>query len=337
MTRNPASEQCVTHIPFLIPPRRNTAAGAARRVGFELEFTGLSLEQTTAIVARVLDGQPTQRSLAHSTVATPELGAFQVELDWAYLKERAAEARVSGEGTEWVAFLRQAAEWVVPLEVVCPPVSLDRLAVLDALVEALRESGARGTDDSPLAAYGVHVNAEAASLEVDEVQRVVCAFGLLQWWLVDRHAVDLARRISPYIDLYPEAYVARLADDGPDTLDDLFDSYLEHNATRNRALDLLPLLAEIDEGRVRARVDDPRIKPRPAFHYRLPNCSVERDDWSLAQAWNLWVVVERVADSDADLRALSSAFRDAHRPLLGVSRAGWVEHVEDWLCGRGWA
>ena len=114
-------------------------------------------------------------------------------------------------------------------------------------------------------------------------------------------------------------------------------AYLEHNATRNRALDLLPLLAEMDEARVRARVNDPLIKPRPAYHYRLPNCSIERTTWSLAEAWNLWVVVEQVAESGAELDELGRHFRDAHRPLLGVSRSGWVEHVEGWLWRRGWA
>ena len=56
----------------------------------------------------------------------------------------------------------------------------------------------------------MHVNAEAPSLEPADVLAVVRAFGLLQWWLVDRHEVDLSRRMSPYIDLYPEAYVLLL-------------------------------------------------------------------------------------------------------------------------------
>jgi hypothetical protein len=43
----------------------------------------------------------------------------------------------------------------------------------------------------------------------------------------------------------------------------------------------LPLLAEIDSDRVRRFVNDPRIKARPAFHYRLANCHIERADWSV--------------------------------------------------------
>ena len=306
-------------------------------MGFELEFTGLTLEQTTDIVARVTAWRSEIRSEVESTVRSDGLGDFQVELDWAWLKERAAQAQVAGEGREWVSFLRQATEWVVPMEIVCPPIALDDLGVLDELVAALRAAGGRGTEDSPLAAYGVHVNAEAPSLEPADVLAVVRAFGLMQWWLVDRHRVDLSRRISPYIDLYPEAYVLDLAGDAGETVDVLFDGYLEHNPTRNRALDLLPLLADIDEPRVRAQVDDPRIKARPAYHYRLPNCLLERAEWTLGDAWNPWVVVERVADDRAELDSMARAFRAGHRPLLGVSRARWVETLEDWLCRLGWA
>jgi hypothetical protein len=314
-----------------------TSGGDLRRVGFELEFTGLTLERTAAVVAAALGGKARLDSAAQATVEGRELGEFRIELDWAYLKERAAEAQRAGEGQEWVSFLRQAAEWVVPMEIVCPPVAIDRLEALDAMIGALRGEGARGTDDSPLAAYGVHVNAEAPDLEPAAVLRVVRAFGLLQWWLVDRHAVDLTRRISPYIDLYPEAYVAALVQDGGETRDALFDGYLSFNATRNRALDLLPLLACIDEPRVRARVDDPRIKARPAFHYRLPDCHVERPGWTLAEAWNLWVVVERVAGDEAALGALGQAFEEQRWPLLGVGRGAWVDHVAEWLWRRGWA
>ncbi len=314
-----------------------TDDGAPRRVGIELEFTGLTLEQVTATVSAVAGGEVEFDSAAQSTIETGAYGAFRVELDWAWLKERAAESEIEGEGSEWVEFLRRAAELVVPVEVVCPPIELAQLGIVDDLIAALRERGARGTDDSPLAAYGVHVNAEASSLEPASVLSIVRAFGLLQWWLVDHHEVDLSRRISPYIDLYPESYVAELAECEDDSRDVLFDGYLESNATRNRALDLLPLLAEIDESRVRARVDDPRINPRPAYHYRMPNCSIEREGWSAAHAWNPWVVVERVADARADLAALSAEFVEQRRPLLGINRARWVEHMDDWLCRRGWA
>lgn len=47
-------------------------------------------------------------------------------------------------------------------------------------------------------------------------------------------------------------------------------------------------------------IDDPRIKPRPALHYRLPNCEVDVDGWGVHGAWTHWLAVERIA---ADARA----------------------------------
>jgi hypothetical protein len=117
-------------------------------------------------------------------------------------------------------------------------------------------------------------------------------------------------------------------------MDEIFSDYLAHNASRNRALDLLPLLAEIDEERVRGTVDDPRIKARPAFHYRLPNCQIERPDWSLSASWNTWLVVEQLACRPDDLHELGAAFLDAERLILGVNRSKWVGFIDQWLKDR---
>jgi hypothetical protein len=94
---------------------------------------------------------------------------------------------------------------------------------------------------------------------------------------------------------------------------------------------MLPMLAEIDEDRVRNTVDDPKIKARPTFHYRLPNCHIERPGWSLAGAWNTWCIVEYLANRKDDLDALADAFMDADRLILGVSRKRWVEYIDQWL------
>ena len=148
------------------------------------------------------------------------------------------------------------------------------------------------------------------------------------------HDVDTARKISPYIDLYAETYLKKVLSRSAPSIDDIFSDYLEYNASRNRALDLLPLLAHIDEPRVRRAVDDPKIKPRPTFHYRLPNCHIEKADWSLASSWNKWWVVEELAHRSSDLESLKRAFFEADRPILGVSRGDWVEHIDRWLKDR---
>jgi hypothetical protein len=206
---------------------------------------------------------------------------------------------------------------------------------LDTTASALRAS--LGTEDSLIAAYGVHVNPEISALDAATLYPVIRAFCLLQWWLVDRHDVDATRKLSPYIDLYPAAYVKQvLTSEGAD-LTAIVDGYLEHNATRNRALDLLPLLSLIDERTVRKTVDDPRIKSRPTFHYRMADCHIEREDWSLTESWNTWCVVEKLADRGDDLDALAREFLDADRLLRGVNRGRWVEFVGQWLEDRGLA
>ncbi len=320
---------------FALPPSPRNDAGDYRRVGFELEFSGVTMEQAVAALVESLGAQSREQSVAETLLEVEDLGEFNVELDWAYLKRKAAESGDDKSDEEWLELLSQAAALLVPVEVVCPPIPLDRLDALLPMIDALRDAGAVGTDESLIAAYGVHINTEIPRLDGDTIFAYLRAFALLQWWLVDAHEVDPARRLSPYIDLYPEAYLVQILERDAASLDDIFDDYFEHNATRNRALDLLPMLAEIDSERVREAVDDPRIKPRPAFHYRLPDCHIEKDDWSLSEAWHSWLEVERLAHDRDALDRLASEFLAARRPVIGVKRRDWVEAIEQWRKDRG--
>jgi hypothetical protein len=205
------------------------------------------------------------------------------------------------------------------------------------MLDALRQAGAVGTEESLLAAYGLHINVEMPRLDAPTLSAYLLAFSLLQWWLVEAHDVDVARRASPYVDLYPEAYIRLLCTRPAADMSLIFEDYLEHNPSRNRALDMLPLLAHIDEERVRRTVSDMKVRARPALHYRLPDCLIDHPGWSLSEAWNVWCVVERLATSQRDMRELSQAFLAAERPILGVSRGDWVEFVDRWLADRALA
>ena len=322
---------------FKRPPVTDKEDGAPRQVGFELEFTGLSLEQTAAAVQQALGGELSRTSASERVLRVDGLGKFNIELDWDFLKRQSRKAEDAQEGSaEWMDLLSRAASLMVPLEVVCPPIDIDELDRLDGMVSGLRQAGAVGTENSPMAAFGVHLNPDIPRLDAATISAYLRAFGLLQWWLVEAHQVDLSRKVSPYIDLYPEAYVKHLVEQDAPDMGQLFDDYLEHNATRNRALDLLPLLAQIDAERVRQAVPDPKIKARPTFHYRLPNCQIEKADWSLAYSWNLWWVVEQLAAREDDLQALGEAFVQHWRPLLGLNRGAWLEYVGQWLNDREW-
>jgi hypothetical protein len=324
---------------FELPPLANRDDGSPRLVGFEPEFSGITLDETVAALLSALGGRLRSETAAERVIHIHAVGEFTVELDWTYLKRKAREADrgEEGGGGEWLEQLSHAAALLVPVEVVCPPIPVTGLSGLEPMVVALREAGAVGTEESLVAAYGVHINTEVPRLDATTLFSYLRAFAALQWWLAAAHEVDPTRKLSPYVDLYPEAYLKRVLSRSGSTMDEIFGDYLEHNPSRNRALDLLPMLAQIDEQRVRRAVDDPRIKSRPAFHYRLPNCHIEHSDWSLAGFWNAWCVVERLAVRCDDLDSRAAEFLAADRPLLGVSRKDWVRFIDQWLKDRALA
>lgn len=314
---------------FTMPSIIRNSDGDIRTVGFELEFSGITLADTVAAVVSSLDGAVVNETAAEVSVDT-NYGKFNIEIDWEFLKSTAAEEQQANSPDLWLQKLSEAATLLVPIEVVCPPIPVTEIFQLEKLVAVLRKAGAVGTEESLIAAYGVHINPEIPGLDAETIYRYLRAFVLLQWWLVDAHKVDLARRVSPYIDLFSEPYIKQLLTCKKPTLETLIDDYLHFNASRNRALDMLPLFAEIDGKRVRSVIDDPKIKARPTFHYRLPNCLIDNPEWSLSLSWNLWCVVEQLAD-DAALNSLGEAFLAADRPLLGVDRAAWVARITEWL------
>lgn len=319
---------------FKTPPLTTTEAKEVRRVGFEIEFTGLTIGDATQILQKVFGGELEQKSAVEYVLHTPEYDKFKVELDWEFLKNTALEAKVKDDSHEWVDFLHQLALSVVPLEIVSPPFPIDKLEKLDALIPALRDAGAKGTDDSVVAAFGVHINPELPSLDVHTVHSYLQAFGLLQWWLNEAHDVNLARKISPYIQLYSEDYVELLLDTAYQDVDALIDDYLLHNPSRNRALDMLPLFAFIDEEKVNNAVKDSKVNQRPTFHYRLPDCLIENTNWSFATSWNIWYLVEALAADTNALDFLSRRFKEMSLPLIGVKRSDWVKEVSQWIKSR---
>jgi hypothetical protein len=287
-------------------------------VGIELEMAGIKPERVAEIVTEVVGGEVTVESAFVSTVRETALGDLRIELDAEILTNRTYQTYLAdfgidiGEGTEreqLESLISRVAGLIVPLELVGPPVPFTELPTLDRIRERLRRAGARGTHSSPIYAFGMQLNIEAASLEADHLLAIIRAFLLSYEQLVEDEQVDLSRRISPYVQPFPEEYVAHVlqADYAPD-LSTLIDDYLRLTPTRNRPLDMLPLFAHLDEERVmRAPVETRLIKPRPAFHYRLPNCLIDEPEWSLAVVWNRWVGVERLAADGDRLERLRKA------------------------------
>ena len=158
-------------------------------------------------------------------------------------------------------------------------------------------------------------------------------------WIIEHSDTDFSRRyLTDFIDPFPTDYLELVLGSKyqPD-LDQLIDDYLSHNPTRNRSLDLLPLLAEIDETRVLAgvaRSERSLVKRRPAFHYRLPDCRIGDPHWSIAGEWNRWWYVESVASDPALLDELASSWRQLRKRVSLGRRSTWVRTVSDTLPGR---
>ena len=299
-------------------------------MGFELEFSGLTLEQTSKALRSTLHGKLVDSTEAQHIIAVDELGEFLVEIDWEYLKK---EAETTPDGSH-LSLLRDAASLVVPIEVVCPPIAMDQLDKLNPLIEALHKAGAKGTDESIFAAFGLHINTALPDINAATIDRYLKAFALLQWWLLKIHEVNLSRRVTPYVDLFPNKYLQIVLSRTQPTLVELIDDYLQYNATRNRALDMLPLFALLDKSRVNAAVKDDRIKARPTFHYRLPNCLIGSTQWSLQSPWEIWLIVEYLANSPKALQSLGKDFLESWRPMLGVDQKFWMEKIEQWLASQ---
>ncbi|MDZ7753406.1 MAG: amidoligase family protein [Gammaproteobacteria bacterium] len=323
--------------PLPLPPRTHTERGELRRLGVELELTGLSIDALAALVAGETGGQVDSVSRYESVVEGDPAGPWLIELDWDWLKRKGREPRHPdglldnldelGEG-----ILRAGAERLVPMEVISPPLPMDRLEEVEGLIERLREAGARGTTDGLVNAFGMQLNPEVPATDADTLTRFLKAFLCLYDWLKLRAEVDLTRRLTAYVDPFPPDYVQKVVslDYQPD-LDALMDDYLFANPTRNRALDLLPLFAHLDERRVQRVVGDDRVKARPAFHYRLPNCEVDRPGWGIHVAWGDWLEVERLADDGARLDEVCrhyAAFLE--RPMSALFE-DWARQVQRWL------
>ena len=317
---------------FALPPVMQTTDGRVRRAGFEFEYAGPDIKLSARIVGDVFGGEHIVRSTFEHFVRT-DLGDFSIEIDASLLKDKKYEKTLRAIGidpektnTEWLEHaLLDTFSTLVPIEIGTPPIPFDHLDRLDELRQRLHEANAKGTRASILYAFGFHINPELPSDDPGVIRDFLRAFLLLYPWMKQQAEVDVMRRISPYINPFPDEYARQiLRADYPVSRERLIDDYLALNPTRNRPLDMLPVLAHLDRARVISRVEDPHlVKPRPAFHYRLPNCMLDEPDWRVAREWNTWVAVERLA---YDPRRLAEMSRD----YLAADRKSFKPFVDKW-------
>jgi hypothetical protein len=311
------------------PPERLNPDGKPRRVGIEIEFGGIGIAEAAAVVRELYGGTIREVSRHRLEVAATRFGGFRIEIDSHYVhgtpfdretlvdKMKATLADVAGD---------IAGRWL-PVEIAAPPVEIDDLPAIDRMVSGLRARHAAGTGSKRIYTFDLQLNPDVPSSEPDSLRRHLQAYLVLSPWLRASIDIDATRRLLPFVRPFPEAYVRKVlaADYRPD-LHGLVANYLAANPSRFRELDLLPLFAYLVPEQYQAAAADPLVKPRPAFHYRLPDSRVDDPSWGgVIEEWNRWVVVERLA---ADQGRLAEACRARREALPAGS---WSERLREAL------
>lgn len=324
----------------------HNAKGDLRKVGFELEFANVGIDESARIVQELYGGQVKKKHRFSQKVVGTRLGDFSIEIDLKLLNEKTYKAPLDklninlqeitwGESTleyEVETALENLARTLLPYEIGTPPIPCNELEQLEELRQALYEHHAEGTTDFLTNAFGTHINAELPDTDVSTILNYLRAFLLLYSWLLKAGETDFARRMTSFINPYKEEYTILVLDPSyqPD-LDKLIEEYHLYNPDRNRPLDLYPLFAALREEKIARFTNLGNVKPRITFHYRLPNCSIGDPKWSLAQEWNLWVVIEELANDPNRLKLMTEDyFTLKNKTLIGFDNK-WIEHTEKWL------
>lgn len=280
-------------------------------------------------------GGTLQEESAHRiNLEDTDYGTFTVELDTQLVhgNEKKEKLEILGKDRDAQAreALGYAASLLVPAEIVAPPIPWNQLGVLNALFDALRQSGAEGTEANPLFSFGLHLNPEVAEKRADYARQHLQAYVILSDWLRDTINVDPTRRLLPHIDPFPKDYIKHILQPGyaPD-LETLIRDYVASNSTRNRELDMTVLFHHLDEDFFVSLMDDVSlINARPTFHYRLPNAILSDPDWNAVVEWNRWVVVETLA---ADETLLATRAADYLNYLDRPRPERWIDNLNSWF------
>jgi hypothetical protein len=326
---------------YLMPPRLTDSAGRPRRAGFEFELGNLPVIEAAHALQEALGGDLTINNPFQALLSGTALGVLKIERDARllssghyrkWLQQLGLEFEPGSIGHEIEANIDNASSLLIPCEVITEPIGFDRLDRLDDLSATLKAVGAQGTQDSFIFAFGLHINPSLPAGDVGTLLRFLQAFLLLHNWIIETAGIDITRRFfTKFIDPFPQEYMDLVLRDGyrPD-LERFIGDYLHDNPTRNRALDLLPVLMELRPELVTgALMGEERflVKGRPAFHYRLPDCKVNLPGWCVADAWNQWVYIEKLAADEALLRELTGEWRECNDRFSLAPKTTWTMHL----------
>lgn len=331
----------MNNIRFKNPPHIHNQSGKERCVGYEFEFTGVEMDQVSEILKSLYGGEVHQISTFEYEIRQTVFGTFTLELDAQLLREKKYEKIFKSIGVDVTTLknissfeqtLKEVASSVVPFEIVTPPIPISKMNELNKLVHALRKHQVKGTGSSLVYAFGLHLNPEIPSPSAKSLLNHLKAYVLLDPWIRYDAKINLSRRITPYINEYREEYIQHILhpDYHPD-LKNLISDYFTFENSRNRPLDMLPVFMHLNEELTSSLLKETLTSSRPTYHYRLPNCSIEDDTWSLAEEWNRWVLVETMASDNKILQQYSRARLRMQRDTLMGFETKWMELINRWV------
>lgn len=329
------------NVSFKNPPKIKNQKGEERSVGFEFEFTGVEMKDAAGMVVDLYGGNVNQLSGYEFEVTDTEFGKFSLELDASLFLNKKYEKVLKSVGLDVDKLknkekledtLRDMASTVVPFEIITPPISVSKLSQMDRLVDKLRAWKAKGTGSSFFYAFGLHLNPEVPELTAESILRYLKAYVMMDAWIRKDASIDLSRKITPYINEYEMDYIRHILREEYDPdLSTLIKDYFRFKNSRNRPLDLLPVFMFMDKETTEGLLEEELTSARPTFHYRLPNCSIEDKEWSLAEEWNRWVLVEQLAEDEKSLDQYSRAFLNMDDKSVFSMKKKWIKLMGRWV------
>ena len=327
-------------------PVLHNEKGELRKVGFELEYANVGIEESVRIIQDLYGGRVEREHRFSQKVVDTRLGDFSVEIDWSLLNQKSYQEPlrklninlqdlklgVSNLEEKVETVLESLANTLMPYEIGTPPIPSTDLEELEPLRQALHEHKAEGTKAFITNAFATHINPEVPATDPATLLRYLQAFLLLYPWLLEAGDTDLARQMSPFISPFPAAYAELILDPSyrPD-LDTLLEDYHRHNPDRNRPLDLYPLFAALREEKLQQYANLGKVKARKTFHYRLPNSLISQPDWSLAQEWNRWVLIEELANDPGRITRMAHDYIALKKDTIIGFEGKWAKQTEKWL------
>ncbi|MFP8489993.1 amidoligase family protein [Gracilimonas sp. Q87] len=326
---------------FKIPPKRTNQEGKERTVGFEFEFTGVEMKDAAEMITDLYNGDVEQVSGYEYKAVNTDFGDFSLELDASLFLNKKYEKVLKTVGLnvdklknkdKLEEALRDMASTVVPFEIITPPIQMSNLPRMEELVNKLREWKAKGTKGSFFYAFGLHLNPEVPALNAGTLLRHLKAYVMLDAWIRKDAEVNISRKITPYINEYGMDYIRFiLREDYQPDLKELIRDYFTFKNSRNRPLDMLPVFMYMDKAFTSKLMKEELTSARPTFHYRLPNCSLGDERWTLAAEWNRWVLVEKLADDEQALSQYSRAFLNIDDKSVFSMKKKWIKLMDRWV------